>query len=116
MKKNTLFIFLFLLCIAGSFFVGKIFGTYSHSMLQESKYPFYLRAVLTKNMPTCSDYKNISNSNDKLEIKILNDESQGRVVMVTTAEKSEDNIRLLVSIINVRHEQYFDEIFLDCPQ
>jgi len=114
MKKKTIIIFLFLLCIVGSFFLGKIFGTYSHSMLQESKYPFYLREILAENMPTCSDYKRISNSSDKLEIKTLKDEHKERVVMVTTAEKSEDNIKLLVSIINVRHEQYFEEVFLDC--
>ncbi len=107
---------MFLLCIAGSFFLGKIFGIYSHSMLQESKYPFYLREILVKNMPTCNDYKSISNSSDKLEIKILKNGHKEHVVMVTTAEKSEDNIKFLVSIINVRHEQYFDEIFLDCPQ
>lgn len=114
MKKYTLIVLLFLICIAGAFFLGKIFGTYSHSMLQESKYPFYLREILAKNMPTCRDYKSISNSSDKLEIKILKDEHQERVVMVTTAEISEDNIKLLVSIINTRHEQYFDEVFLDC--
>jgi hypothetical protein len=116
MKKNVFIAFLLLLCVSGSFFVGKTFGTYSHSMLLESKYPFYLREILAKNMPTCSDYRSISNSDDKLEIKILKGENNERVVMVATAEKSQDDIKLLVSIINARHEQYFDEVFLDCPQ
>lgn len=102
--------------MAGSFLLGKTFGTYSHSMLQESKYPFYLREILAKNMPTCGDYRSISNSGDKLEIKILKGEDNERVVMVATAEKSQADIMLMVSIINARHEQYFDEVFLDCPQ
>lgn len=116
MKKNTPIIFLFLFCITASFYLGKIFGTYSHSMLQESQYPFYLREILAKNMPTCGDYKSILSSKDKLNLKILNDENQGHVVIITTAEKTEDGIKLLVSIINAQHEQYFDEVFLDCPQ
>ena len=111
MKKNSLIIFLFLVCIAASFLLRKIFGTYSHSMLQESKYPFYLREILAKNMPTCGDYKSISDSKNKLGLKILNEHNQGRVVMVTTAQKTEDGIKLLVSIINARHEQYFGEVF-----
>lgn len=114
MKNNIFVVFLLLLCVAGSFFLGREFGTYSHSLLQESKYPFYLRDTLAKNMPTCSDYKSISSSGDKLEVKVLKDGHGERVVMVTTAEEIEGDIKLLVSIINVRHEQYFDEVFLEC--
>jgi hypothetical protein len=115
MTKNTFTAFPLLLCMAGSFLLGKTFGTYSHSVLQESKYPFYLREILAKNMLTCSDYRSISNSGDRMEIKTLKGENNERVVMVATAEKSQADIKLLVSIINMRHEQYFDEVFLDCP-
>lgn len=114
MKKSILIFFLF--CTAGAFYIGKIFGTYTHSMMQEARYPFYLRETLAKNMPTCDIYKSISNSKNKLDIKVLTDDHQKRAVMITTAENSEGNIKLLVSIINAQHEQFFDEVHLDCSQ
>lgn len=114
MKKITLIVFLF--CTVAAFFIGKLFGTYTHSMLQEVSYPFYLRDTLAKNMPNCDIYKSISRSHNKLDIKVLADEHEKPAVMITTAEISENSIKLLVSIINAQHEQYFEEVYLDCPK
>lgn len=114
MKKTILVVFL--LCTVGAFYIGKIFGTYSHSVMLEAKYPFYLRETLSKNMPNCDVYKSISSSKAKLDIKVLTDAHKNYAVMFTTADSSEGNIKLLVSIINAQHEQFFDEVYLDCLQ
>lgn len=116
MKLKVAIILLFLFCILGSFFIGRIFGIYSHSMSEENKYPFYLRDTLAENQPSCSDYKIMANSDDKFEIQVMESSPGNNVVKIITAEDTANGVRFLVSIINHRHEQYFDEIFLDCPQ
>ena len=117
MKLKAAIIFLFLFCIMGSFFVGRIFGIYSHSMSEENEYPFYLRDTLSAHQPSCSDYKAIVSSNEKYKIKVVEHRSGKNVVVIMTTEDAADGgVRFLVSILNHQHEQYFDEIFLDCPQ
>jgi hypothetical protein len=115
MRKKILISILFVFFVAGSFYLGSIFGTYSHSKLQESTYPFSLREVLVKNMPTCSDYARISQTAERMEFKKLMISNKESVLMILSAGKSGGNAKFLVSIINSKHEQYFDEIYPDCP-
>jgi hypothetical protein len=116
MRKNILITIFLLLFVVGAFYLGSIFGIHSHSKLQESKYPFYLREIMTKNMPTCSDYKRISNIPEKMEIKSFTSDHKESIAMIVSADKSDGNTKLLVSILNPKHEQYFEEIYLDCSR
>ena len=116
MRKNILITVLLLLFVFGAFYLGNIFGIYSHSKLQESKYPFGLREILANRMPTCSDYKRISNIPEKMEIKSFTSDRHESIAMIVSADKIGDNTKLLVSILNSKHEQYFEEIYLDCPR
>jgi hypothetical protein len=116
MRKNILITVLLLLFVFGAFYLGNIFGVYSHSKLQESKYPFGLREILEKKMPTCSDYIRIANTTEKMEVKSFKSDHKDSIAMIVSTDKTDGNTLLLVSILNLKHEQYFEEIYLDCPQ
>jgi hypothetical protein len=115
MNKKIIFSAIFVIYGSIIFYLGIIFGSYSQAIKLENAYPFHLRDVFFENQPTCENYFKLRDENRQFELKYIIEGKNKAYARVITVEKHRDKIKLLVSIIDSNHAQYFDEVWLDCP-
>jgi hypothetical protein len=115
MNKKITFSVIFVIIGSIIFYLGKILGSYSQAIKLENTYPFHLRDVFFENQPSCESYFKLRSENRQFELKYIFDGKNKGYARVITFEKHGDEIKLLVSIIDSNHAQYFDEVWLECP-
>lgn len=114
MKKSICFILLGCVALAVTFWMGTRTGRYMSSVERESQYPFDLREIWVNNQPTCDDYKTLNNGKKPILIDTVKDGNNLTYIKVVSRPTKTSEGNILYSILNTEHEQYIDELWLNC--
>ena len=85
-----------------------------HGLTLEDAYPFHLRDIFIVNQPNCETYYQLKEKKEKIDISIVTDKANNSYVRIFTLHEQDTEIKFLVSVLNDNHDQFIDEVWLEC--
>lgn len=99
---------------AAAFWIGVKTGRYLSGQEIENAYPWRLRPVAAANMPTCDEFNALGTASNPFKFSMVREERGEMLGRLISRVGRGDSAHVVLSIFDIRQNQFVDEVWPQC--